>query len=344
MYFLYECDFNELKERLSDDIDSDTSSLYSPLGEYICKLLSIDFEKVSESISSFLVDCKNSRTEFPTNQLQAIMNEMCGVTDYDEMRDMAAELKYFYTTETQEVFDAYGSLKDAFMTVIFDFFKVGAIIQAYLEESESAPEMTSSINFERFVNGFLEMNIRRNSQAESLSEYDSSLDIFPGCNIKKIVKDAFSHLIPLDDSFSIFATDSFDRLLVNSVYYFFLHGFIFKRCKNCGKFFVPLSRSDEIYCNNISPQDNERTCKEYGSRKLWYDRLKNDEAARLARNIYSAKQMLVRRNPDIPEYKEMFELFKTEKKKWEEMVKTGEKTREDYIVWLNKMKAQKTLK
>lgn len=117
-----------------------------------------------------------------------------------------------------------------------------------------------------------------------------------------------------------------------------------KKCQNCGKYFIPESRSDEIYCNNISPQDNERTCKEYGSRKLWYDRLKNDEAARLARNIYSAKQMLVRRNPDIREYKEMFELFKTEKKRWEEMVKAGEKTREDYIAWLNKMKAQKTIK
>lgn len=51
--------------------------------------------------------------------------------------------------------------------------------------------------------------------------------------------------------------------------------------------------------------------------KLWYDRLKNDEVAKLARNVYSAKQMLVRRNPDILAYKEMFEYFKAERKKWE---------------------------
>ena len=33
-----------------------------------------------------------------------------------------------------------------------------------------------------------------------------------------------------------------------------------KKCRNCGKFFVPNNRSDEIYCSNI--YENGKTCKE----------------------------------------------------------------------------------
>ena len=35
-----------------------------------------------------------------------------------------------------------------------------------------------------------------------------------------------------------------------------------KKCENCGKYFIPTSRSDEIYCDNI--YKNEKTCKELG--------------------------------------------------------------------------------
>ena len=53
--------------------------------------------------------------------------------------------------------------------------------------------------------------------------------------------------------------------------------------------------------------------------------------------------MLVRRNPDIVEYKRMFDYFKAERKKWEKMLESGEKTCEEYVAWLNQMKAKKTL-
>lgn len=33
-----------------------------------------------------------------------------------------------------------------------------------------------------------------------------------------------------------------------------------KKCKNCGKFFVPDNRVDELYCNSI--YENNKTCKE----------------------------------------------------------------------------------
>lgn len=116
-----------------------------------------------------------------------------------------------------------------------------------------------------------------------------------------------------------------------------------KKCQNCGRYFIPESRTDEIYCNRISPQNNQMSCKEYGSKKLWYDKLRSDEIAKLSRNIYMAKQMLVKRNPDIIGYKDMFEFFKKERKKWEKAVKGGSKTRDEYVEWLNSMKVKKVL-
>lgn len=35
-----------------------------------------------------------------------------------------------------------------------------------------------------------------------------------------------------------------------------------KKCENCGKYFIP-KRSNILYCDGISPQDNSKTCKKY---------------------------------------------------------------------------------
>lgn len=339
---IYECDFVGLKEYLYDDCDVEPKP--APLGEFICSLLSVNFEGAARTIGSFLEERRLKKEAFPAERLQELVNNLCVTSEFDEMRLMASMMEGLYTNgETREVSNVYGNIMDAFSTEAFECFEIGIVMQAYLEESENNPEMVSAINFEGFVNGFLEMKIDKNDTAHSLSEYSLSQDIFLGCDAKKVVRDVFSNLLNLNGNHSIFALISFDKLLISSVYYFFLNGFRFKRCKNCGRFFVPLSRSDEMYCNSPSPQDKARSCKEYGSQKLWYDRLKNDEVAKLARNVYSAKQMLVRRNPDILAYKEMFEYFKAERKKWERQLKSGEKSRDDYLAWLNKMKARKTL-
>lgn len=146
-----------------------------------------------------------------------------------------------------------------------------------------------------------------------------------------------------DEIRTVYVIDSLEAIALLELSKVFSNKIPIKCCENCGRFFVPAKRSDEIYCNNPAPQDNKKTCKQYGSEKLWYERLKNDEAAKLARNIYSAKRMLVTRNPDIEAYAKMFDYFKAERKKWESDVKSGIKTKDEYIRWLNEMKQKKTL-
>ena len=117
-----------------------------------------------------------------------------------------------------------------------------------------------------------------------------------------------------------------------------------RKCQNCGKYFIPDKRIDTLYCDNPSPKAPEMTCKEYGTRRLWYEKQKEDELATLSRNIASAKGMLAKRNPNMPEYAAAYSYFKEQRLIWKKAVKDGEKTRDEYREWLLTMQNQKTLR
>lgn len=109
---------------------------------------------------------------------------------------------------------------------------------------------------------------------------------------------------------------------------------IIKKCENCGKFFIPFNRIDTKYCDRISPNDKNRTCKQYGRERLWYKNLMEDDVIKLSRNINSAKSMRVKRNPDNPQYKEGLDRFRQEDKQWRKNLKAGFVTEQEYKDWL----------
>lgn len=122
------------------------------------------------------------------------------------------------------------------------------------------------------------------------------------------------------------------------------HGKTVRKCRNCGKYFIPAKRSDTLYCDNPSPEAPEMTCKEYGNQRLWYERQKEDELATLSRKIASAKGMLAKRNPDIPQYADSYKYFKEQRLIWIKAVKEGTKTQDEYREWLLYMQGQKRIK
>lgn len=117
-----------------------------------------------------------------------------------------------------------------------------------------------------------------------------------------------------------------------------------KKCKNCGKYFFPTNRSDELYCDGLSPQESTMTCKQYGTNRLWYQRQKKDEVAALSRKVASSKGMLAKRNPDIPQYARSYEYFKEQRRIWTKSVEEGTKTQDEYREWLIYMQSQKRIK
>lgn len=109
---------------------------------------------------------------------------------------------------------------------------------------------------------------------------------------------------------------------------------LIKKCEICGKFFIPANRADTKYCDRISPDDKDRTCKQYGRERLWYKNLMEDDVIKLSRSINSAKSMRVKRNPDNPKYKEGLDRFRQEDKQWRNNLKAGFVTEQEYKDWL----------
>lgn len=113
-----------------------------------------------------------------------------------------------------------------------------------------------------------------------------------------------------------------------------------RKCENCGKYFLPGRRSDTVYCANRSPQDAARSCRQYNSEHLWYDRLKQNEVLKLCRNVTSAKQMLVRRNPGNEAYAEDLRRFREDVKQWKADFITGRRSGEEFAAWLTERRGK----
>ena len=103
-------------------------------------------------------------------------------------------------------------------------------------------------------------------------------------------------------------------------------------CKNCGKYFIPSSKKNTLYCDNI--YEHNKTCQEIGAMITYNEKLKKDEVNALYRKTLSAKKMLANRNPDIPMYLEKYERWKEEANKFKDDIKQGLKTQEDFKNWI----------
>ena len=106
-----------------------------------------------------------------------------------------------------------------------------------------------------------------------------------------------------------------------------------KRCKNCGKLFVPENRSDELYCSNVF--ENGRTCKEVGPFRFKQKLMEENNDLKIYRNVYQKLLLRTRRNPLNEDYERAFLKFKRENAELKDKINKGELTQEEYMKWLN---------
>ena len=71
-------------------------------------------------------------------------------------------------------------------------------------------------------------------------------------------------ILPIPYTFE--SKDIFQLLIIELQEIICMDKFEIKKCKNCGKYFVPEKRIDELYCNNI--YEDSRICKEIASFKV----------------------------------------------------------------------------
>lgn len=99
-------------------------------------------------------------------------------------------------------------------------------------------------------------------------------------------------------------------------------GIQIKRCQNCNKYFVPLVRSDEIYCDNIF--ENGKTCKQLG----YENKVKKDKVLSQYRKIYKTQNARKQRNSHIPNIDERFKGWAAFAKKQLELCQSGKQSLE----------------
>jgi len=78
----------------------------------------------------------------------------------------------------------------------------------------------------------------------------------------------------------------------------------FVKCKNCGSYFVPVGRSDAVYCGYASPQDATKECREVGANATRARKMKNDTLTQEYRRLYMRLKMAIKRHPDDAALKE----------------------------------------
>ena len=105
-----------------------------------------------------------------------------------------------------------------------------------------------------------------------------------------------------------------------------------KKCQNCGMYFIPSSRLDEIYCDY--PKPDGKTCRDKGAFQAYNERLKQNKALAEYRRLYQLKSMAVGRNKDNKQMKKDFEKWKKDAKDRVNKLKQGVLTEDEVYEWL----------
>ena len=106
-----------------------------------------------------------------------------------------------------------------------------------------------------------------------------------------------------------------------------------KKCQNCGMYFIPNVKTDEVYCDY--PKENLKPCRELGAFQSYTERLKNNQAMGEYRRTYQQKFMQVKKDKNKAKN---FEKWKKQAKEKINDMKKGKLTEKEVYDWILKNK------
>lgn len=142
----------------------------------------------------------------------------------------------------------------------------------------------------------------------------------------------------------IYEINSLEDILNIYLSLFIENKLIINKCKNCGKYFIPTKRSDEKYCDNISPQNPNKTCKEYAPANIYRQNMNSDKVKKAHYNTSQFFRMKIKRakeNKEKEYLNKKFEEYKNNYEKQKEKYSIGKLQENDFVEWI---KNQKDLK
>lgn len=106
-----------------------------------------------------------------------------------------------------------------------------------------------------------------------------------------------------------------------------------KTCLNCGRYFIPTFRQNEIYCN-LKNVDGTPTCRDKGASESYKKNLENTPALLLYRRTYQQKVMNVYRNKENKQLKKDFDKWKKEAQARIKLFKQGKLDEDTLYNWM----------
>ena len=106
-----------------------------------------------------------------------------------------------------------------------------------------------------------------------------------------------------------------------------------KTCLNCGRYFIPTYRQNEIYCD-LSNVDKSPTCREKGAGEQYKRNLENNKTQALYRRMYRQKFMIAQRNKENKTIQKEFSQWKKDAKEQMNKLKKGKLTENEVFEWL----------
>ena len=305
----------QIYKKYQDTYSSHITKSEFNIGEQLCDFLNTDFENPNSfkslikkyGINFFLnlTDIKYSDFPVPAKEYEKSLDILINNHKYVFSlfrQDLMLDIEYIFNMNNLE------EIKD--LTPLQRF-------------QVMANSDVSSKSLEKIDNDKVKINLSAFEILRDYSNYPMRQD-----ETQRIVSKA-----NINSSYFIECADIIQALLIELLEIAKLNIEI-KKCRNCGKFFVPDNRSDEIYCSNI--YENGKTCKEIGHFKVQQKLIQENDDLRIYRNVYQKLLLRTRRNPTNTKYAREFEFFKDDNNKWRENISKGISTEKEYIEWLKK--------
>lgn len=109
----------------------------------------------------------------------------------------------------------------------------------------------------------------------------------------------------------------------------------FVKCKNCGNYFVPVGRSDSIYCGYPAPQDKSKECRDVGANATRARKMKNDVLTQEYRRLYMRLKMAIKRHPDDVQLQELFSELTNGMKEKRSQLQKNQISTDGILEWLS---------
>lgn len=287
------------------------------IGTLLCNFLNCDFKAI-ESVKNFIKEY--SLTLF--GEITKIEFKNTYTAD---------EYEYLINELVKKFGDKLESIKEDFTSDVNYLFNVNQLEEIKdLTSLQRFYVLTLSKNNSKALEHF--ENSKLNIALGDLSRLNAPLNIIDEDRAIEMAKVNKDKILPIPYTFE--SNDICQLLIIELQEIICMDKFEIKKCKNCGKYFVPEKRTDELYCTNI--YEDGKTCKEIGSFKVKQKMINNDDDLRTYRNVYQKLLLRTRRNPDSMQYEKEFEKFKEDNRKMREKLDKGKVNYEEYVEWLNK--------